>query len=148
MRRNTSIYEVDRDSRNLYSPLCWGLVWLLLWKRIWRWWTNVDCWSAHCYALADGKIHKLINARLVHVNMSRYCWMKCRLRCRALPTLNWSTNSEFLRKGAISMHFETIKHWYFGRRHNLLLSSCLITILFVQDHPSTLCVMLSEVLVT
>ena len=27
----TSIYEVD--SRNLYSPLCWGLVWLLSWKR-------------------------------------------------------------------------------------------------------------------
>ena len=58
MRRNTSIYEVDRDSRNLYSPLCWGLVWLLSWKmRIWIWiWTKVNCWSAHCYALADGKM--------------------------------------------------------------------------------------------
>ena len=32
-----SIDNSTRDSRNLYSPLCWGLVWLLLCIRIWRW---------------------------------------------------------------------------------------------------------------
>ena len=59
MRRNTSIYEVD--SRNLSSPLWFGLAI----KRLENL-KNVDCWSAHCYALADGKI--VANDKMVVIN--------------------------------------------------------------------------------
>ena len=39
------------------SSLLCGLVWLSRLLENNKKLKNVDCWSAHCYALADGKTH-------------------------------------------------------------------------------------------
>ena len=45
------------------SPFHCGLVWLSMWLKMnLNNLKNVDCWSAHCYALADGKTFSRIDS--------------------------------------------------------------------------------------
>ena len=55
-------------NQGLMKPLLSSVVWFgYPFDR--KWWKNVDCWSAHCYALADGK--KLIVGRLFATQIGR-----------------------------------------------------------------------------